>query len=342
MDSLIKEQVNLKDLCTLKIGGYAKYFAIIKTEKEIIQAARWAKENKADIFVLGGGSNIVFTNDLNKLVLKIEIPGFEIIHEDKNSTTIKIGSGEIWDKVVERTVNLNLSGIESLSLIPGTAGATPVQNVGAYGQEIADTLIELYAFDLEKEEFVTLSKEQCEFTYRNSIFKRQERKRYIITSVTLKLLKELKKIPEYPALLDYLQKNNIESPSLQQIRQAVIAIRSSKLPDPKVIPNVGSFFENPIIPIEKYNELKEMYQDIPGYKVSDETKMKVPAGWFMEKAGFKGYKKGNLGIYEKHALVIINNGEATYGELEGFKNEITDKIFGLYGVELRSEPEFIS
>lgn len=335
----IRRNVELKEMTTLRLPCKAGYFKIVQSKKDLVKACEWASKNGVEIFVLGGGSNIVLkSKTLNTLVLKMEIIRFDVLTKDEEGVCIKIGGGENWDKVVERVVEMGLSGIECLSLIPGTAGATPVQNVGAYGQEIGDVLVELEAYDTKDKKFVVMKHEECDFTYRDSIFKKD--KRFIIVSITLKLSKSKPQISGYPALIKYFEEKKINNPTLKQIRNAIIEIRNSKLPDPEKIPNVGSFFGNPIISKKTHQALLEKYPDIPSNEVEG-GKVKLYAGWLIEKAGFKGMEYKNVGVYDKQALIIINKGGGDFSQINELKNMIVSKVKDMFGVELIPEPEFV-
>jgi UDP-N-acetylmuramate dehydrogenase len=271
------------------------------------------------------------------LVLRIRIPGFTVIADDVYSTTIKIGAGEIWDSVVKRTVDMRLTGIEAMSAIPGTAGAAPVQNVGAYGQEVADTLESLEAYDTETDQMVTLQNTDCQFSYRNSIFRDSQRGRYVITSITLKLSKNLPSPPFYDSLQKYLDANSITTYLHQTIRDAVIAIRSEKLPDPTQLPNTGSFFKNAIVEDWHLPDLQAIDPNVPFYDMGDKT-YKIPSGWLIEKAGFKGKLLHGMRVYEKNALVLVNESATTYADLASAREEIATGVRAMFRVEIEQEP----
>jgi len=340
--SFILENQAISEYTTLRIGGVAKYFTRISHSNDLIKAITWAKEKSIPIFPLGGGSNIIFSKPVYPgLIIKIEIPGFTILKTEEDLVYIAIGAGENWDATVKKTVDLGLSGIEAMSLIPGTTGATPVQNVGAYGQEIKDTLESVEVYDLKEEHIKTLFNSDCKFRYRNSIFKSEEKGRYIILGIVLKLRKNTSIIPAYPSLIDYLSQKEITNPTVMDIRNAVIDVRNSKLPDPKMIPNVGSFFENPIISKEQYEKLQQKYPEITGFDLPD-NKVKVFAGWLIDQCNLKGYEFKTLKIYDKNALVITNPEKITdYRILNAFKSFIIEKVFEKFGIKLSVEPEII-
>ncbi len=329
--------LNLSNITTFKLACPVSVFRI-KNELDLYE---YFQKNNKEFFVLGGGSNIIASPDLsNKDILKIEIMGKEIIREEGDDIYIKVGAGENWDSVVEWAVSNGFSGIEALSAIPGSAGATPVQNVGAYGAEIKDVFVSLSAYDIQKKELVTLQKEDCNFTYRQSIFKSSQKGKYIITNIVLKLSKKDPIMPDYPGVKSYFEEHEIQNPSLNQIRDAIIEIRWSKLPHPEEIGNCGSFFENPIVDADFYEVLKSNYPDIKAY-ILDGGRVKIPAGWLLEKSGLKGVNFGPVGTYEKNALVIINNGDAQYQDVVNAKNQIINTVKEKFGIELKTEPEFV-
>jgi UDP-N-acetylmuramate dehydrogenase len=337
----IKENINLGDFCTLKIGGNTKYFIEVRSKEDLKEAYSFALNHKLQVFILGTGSNIVFPeDDFNGATFKIEIPGFEIISEDENEAIIKIGAGEKWDNIVKKTVETGLQGIECMSFIPGTSGATPIQNVGAFGQEIADTLVELEAFDKDKQELVIISNLDCKFGYRDSRFKSKDKGKFIITSITLKLKKNTPPTLTYSSLVKYLESKGLQNPTLQQVRESVIELRNMKLPDPNIIPNVGSFFENPLIERDELLSLQKRFPNIISFEMSD-GKYKLFAGWLIEQAGFKGFKYKRLQISPDNALVITNPDHASRVELEELKDLIITTVEDKFGVMLETEPEFV-
>lgn len=337
----ILENVDVRDFCTLHSGGKFRYMAKVSDPADLKQVYLFAREKDIRVLPIGGGSNLVFNDHvLNILALKTEILGFDILSEDDDSTTLKIGAGENWDKFVEKVCGMGLSGVEAMSAIPGTVGATPVQNVGAYGQEIKDTLVSVDVFDTLNLEYKTLTKEECNFRYRDSIFKTEEKGRYFITSVTLRLSGKVPEIPNYPGVKKYFLENNINNPSLMNIRNAIIDIRASKLPNPSDIPNVGSFFENPIVGKNIFEKIKENYPNAICFEL-DNSKVKIPAGWLIENAGLKGYNFGHVSVYDKNALVLVNNGSATGQDFANARDQIIKTVFDKFGITLEQEPEII-
>ena len=337
----IKEYVDIKDYSTLHSGGKFRYFAIISSVADLLSICEINKKDKSKIFILGGGSNVVFSDGIvDVLALKIEIKGFEIINDTDEYTDIKIGGGEAWDKIVAKTVDMNLSGLEALSAIPGTVGATPVQNVGAYGAEVKDTILELEAFDINDSKIDVLSNDDCKFGYRDSVFKNEAKGKYIIATVTYRLNKSLPKIPDYPGIKKYFIENNINNPKLKDIREAIISIRSEKLPNPKEIPNVGSFFKNPIVANNIANKIKEDFPSATFFPIDKKT-IKIPAGWLIENAGLKGKSFGNISVYNKNALVLVNTDGATYQDIIYARDEIIKIVFDKFGITLEQEPEIV-
>ncbi|HLP86569.1 MAG TPA: UDP-N-acetylmuramate dehydrogenase [Candidatus Paceibacterota bacterium] len=350
---VIQENVDIKGYSTFKIGGKFKYFTEVENINDIKEVVLFGKEKNTPLFILGGGSNIIFSDgDLNILAVKMEIKGFEIIKDTNEYTDIKIGAGENWDKIVEKTVFMNLCGFEALSAIPGTVGATPIQNVGAYGAEVKDTILEVEAFNVKPashpsqgnaggdNKIEILSNEDCKFEYRDSIFKHEAKGKYIIISVTYRLYKKRPTIPDYPGVKKYFIENNINNPSLNDIREAIIYIRNEKLPNPKDIPNVGSFFKNPIVDNSVASSLKKKFSNAKFFKV-DEYLTKIPAGWLIENAGLKGKSFGKVSIYDKNALVLVNKENATCADVISARDEIIKIVKEKFGITLEQEPEII-
>lgn len=326
----------------MQLGGKARYFVEVSKKEEVPQAVEYARTNRLRHFVLGGGANIVFLDDgFDGLIIKNSILGFDEIDKSGASSTFRFGAGENWDDIVKRTCDMELSGIEALSGIPGTMGGAPVQNIGAYGQELAETFVELEAYDTKENEFKTLNKDDCGFGYRTSIFKSSEIGRYVIISVTLRLEHKLMKPPFYASLQRYLEEHKIAEYSPANIRAAVIEVRKSKLPDPSVIANSGSFFQNPIISKALAEELLTQFSEIPQYPTK-EGKVKIPAGWLIENAGLKGVHSKHFATYDLHALVITHDGKGNSNELENFIKAIQEKVRQEFGISLKPEPQLIS
>jgi len=367
----IQENVDSKNYSTMKIGGQFRYFTTISSIEELNSVYAIAqselKYKNTPIFVLGGGSNTIFSDGIiNVFALKMEIKGFEIINETDEYVDIKVGAGENWDDFVLKTIEMNVFGIESLSLIPGTVGASPVQNIGAYGAEVKDTILEVEVFDTKDRQIKFISNEDCKFGYRDSIFKNEAKGRYIITGVIFRFNKIAngkysyekvlgrggrEPVPDhfhnnifpllsYPGVKRYFLENNINNPSLEQIRQAIIDIRMSKLPDPKFLPNSGSFFKNPIVKNSLASKIMKDYPDAKFFPI-DNNLTKIPAGWLIEKAGFKGQSFGEISVYDNNALVLVNNGNATKEDLLKAKNKIIKTVSDKFGIILEQETEII-
>ena len=338
----IHTNIPLKNLTTMKLGGPAQFFAEVHTVQELHELHQDAQTKNIPVFILGGGSNVIGRDEgFTGLVIRMKIPGFDVIADDLNSTTIKVGAGEIWDDIVKRTVDMRLSGIEAMSAIPGTCGAAPVQNIGAYGQEVADTLVSLEAYDSQTHTIVTLENADCEFSYRHSIFRGSQQGRYVITSITLKLSKSLPAPPFYESLQSYFEQHSISVYTQQTVRDAVIAIRSDKLPDPKITPNTGSFFKNAIIETWQLNDLKTTYPTIKAFDMGNGT-VKVPTGWLIDTAGLKGQLLHGMRVNEKNALVLINESAASYADLAAAREEIIGKVRDMFRIQIEQEPLEIS
>lgn len=336
---IIKENFSLKNLNTFGIDVKAKFFASLKNEevKDVLLSQKFKDIPK---LILGGGSNILFTKDFNGLVIQLSSEEIKILKENSDNIFIEADAGVIWHELVLFCVNKNFGGIENLSLIPGKAGAAPIQNIGAYGQELKDTFHSLKGFFIENGEEKIFYEDECNFGYRNSIFKKQLKNKFVITSITLKLNKNPVPNISYGAVEEELKKQNLEKITIKDVSNAVCKIRMSKLPDPKEIGNAGSFFKNPEIAVEEFKNLKEKFPDITGYKTSDNL-IKIPAGWLIEKSGLKGKKIGDTGTHKKQALVIVNYGNADGREIVKFKNFIKNEIFKNFGIELEEEVNVI-
>ena len=312
--------------------------ATADSASDVVSLYRNARKENLPIFVLGGGSNVITHDEVFEgIVLLNKIKGFEVISETDETTDVKIGAGEVWDEVVEKAIGLGLQGIEAMSGIPGTAGAAPVQNVGAYGQEIADTLISLEAYDSKTDTIITISADECDFSYRNSIFRGKEKGRYCILNITLRLNKAEPKPPYYASLQRYIDENDIREVNLSVIRVAVLNIRSEKLPDPAELPSAGSFFKNALVEKWKLEELQKEYSDIPNYAMSD-GRYKIPTGWLIDKAGLRGYRSHGMRVYEKNALVLVNDSATGYDDLAAIREEIVQIVFDKFGIKIEQEP----
>ena len=325
---------SLKEYNTFGVEVFANDFNKAENEDEILN---FLSENKNVPLILGGGSNILFKNNINKPILKIEIKGIEIIEENENTVYVSVGAGENWNDFVKWTLVKNYGGIENLSLIPGNVGSAPIQNIGAYGVELKDVFQSCRAISIDNKILKTFNKEQCNFTYRSSIFKEKLKNKYIISRVTFKLSKINHVInSEYKPLKDLLKIKRNLNPTIQDISKLVIEIRTNKLPDPKKIGNCGSFFKNPIISNSKFKNLNEYFSSVPNYKIS-ENEVKIPAAWLIEECGFKGKIEGKTGTHKKHALVIVNNGGATGKEIYDFSQKIKKSVLKKFNILLEEE-----
>jgi UDP-N-acetylmuramate dehydrogenase len=341
----IQTDVPLKDYSTMRLGGTVKYLTEIQSRSEIEEAVNWAIEHQAHPLMIGGGSNIVWRDEgFDGLLLINRIMGYEEQPEDDQNVYITVGAGENWDSVVERSVQSGLTGIEALSLVPGTAGATPIQNVGAYGQEISNTLVSIEAYDLHTRQFLTIPNADCSFGYRTSRFKTTDRDRYFICSITLHLMKQNPMPPFYRALGEYLATHHKGADyTPEEIRKAVIDIRSHKLPDPAKVANNGSFFANPIINSDTLRQIQDHYPDIPHWATEDPELTKIPAAWLIEQAGFKDHHDAETGMatWPKQPLVLINEKAKSTADLLRFKQKIVDAVQTKFGILLEQEPELL-
>lgn len=328
--------IALKSFNTFGLDVYASSLLRVKSLDQLHQALSQPSEKK---LILGGGSNILFTQDFLGLVIKNEIPGKDILQENENTVLLKIGAGENWHDLVTYCVENNWYGIENLALIPGTVGAAPMQNIGAYGVELADVFVSLDAIHRETYETKNFLLDECEFGYRSSVFKTKLRDQYVITHVTLKLNKHGKLNLAYAALNNYLSEKNI-APTLQDVYQAVIAIRQSKLPDPNEIGNAGSFFKNPMIDKAHFLALQNEYANIPFFTES-ENKIKIPAAWLIEQCGFKGQRFGDAGVHQHQALVLVNYGHAKGNELLALSERIQTAVKQKFNIELIAEVNIV-
>lgn len=328
------KKFELTALNTFGIQAFAEYFATFDSVNQLIELLACIPEKP--LTILGGGSNMLITKDLKGTVLQNRIMGKTIIHENDNYVDLKVGAGENWHELVMYTMKQNWGGLENLSLIPGCVGASPMQNIGAYGVEIKDVLLEVQAVHIDTNEIHTFSNSACEFGYRESVFKRRLKGQYVISYVIFRLSKIHKIKADYGAIKDVLIQNKIDNPTIQDISRAVIEIRSSKLPDPKVIGNAGSFFKNPVVPRKQFEELASLHPNIPSYVV-DDLSVKVPAGWLIETAGWKGKDFGNFGVHDKQALVLVNRGGAQGNDIFNLSEQIIEDIKQKFGIELERE-----
>lgn len=335
----IQENISLKPFNTFSLDKKARFFTSVNSREQLIEALIWARNLGIEVFILGGGSNILLTQDVNSLVIKIEISGIEIVKEDSDFVWVKVGAGENWHNFVLHAIENNWAGIENLSLIPGTVGASPMQNIGAYGVEIKDVFYSLRALDratLEQKEF---NAEECKFGYRESVFKNELKGKFIISSVTFKLKKKPDFNLEYGAIKEVLAAEVNSEVSLKAVSNAVIKIRQSKLPDPNEIGNAGSFFKNPTISKETWLNLRQQFPEIPGYELPEG--IKVPAAWLIEQSGWKGKRFGEIGVHEKQPLVLVNFGQGDGLEVKLLSEKIQKSVNEKFGIELMPEVNFI-
>lgn len=337
----MQENFSLKPYNTFGVDAKAKYFIEIHNIEELKDALNFSKEKSLSLLFLGGGSNILLTKDFDGLAIKLNLKGISEENLNDNEILVTAKAGENWHEFVMFCLSKNYGGLENLSLIPGNVGTSPMQNIGAYGTEIKDVFVNCQVLNLENQTVETFDLEKCRFGYRDSIFKQEGKGKYIILEVTFKLTKENHHIKtEYGAITSELQNLGIEKPTIQDVSQAVINIRQSKLPDPKQIGNAGSFFKNPTIPLAQFEALQQKFENIQGYP--NGTMVKVPAGWLIEQCGWKGKQIGNVASHKLQSLVIINaTGTATGKEIFDFSTEIINSVKEKFGITLEREVNII-
>ena len=331
----LQHNISLKPYNTFGIDVKAKTMAAFTTVDELTELLE-VKSSTDDMLVLGGGSNVLLTKNYNGWVLLNRIPGITIIKEDDAFVWVHAGAGVDWHVFVMQCINNGFGGVENLSLIPGCIGASPMQNIGAYGVEIKDVFDSLEAWSIQDNSIVTFSKDECKFGYRESIFKRTVKNQFIITSVTFRLQKNPVFNTSYGAIEQELIAMGIQNLSIKAISDAVIRIRQSKLPDPAVTGNAGSFFKNPEISIDHFEQLKISLSAIPGYPTQPDM-IKVPAGWLIEQAQWKGYREGDAGVHPKQALVLVNYANANGAQLYALSEKIIQSVLDKYGILLERE-----
>jgi len=335
----ILQNFSLKNYNTFGIEAKARQFVAVHSVAELKTVLKQHQNEKK--FILGGGSNMLLTQDVDALVIHIDLKGKKIIKEDDDFVWIEGQAGENWHEFVLWNIDQNFGGLENMSLIPGNVGTTPVQNIGAYGAEIKDTFISCEAIHIATQEMKTFTNAECNFGYRESIFKHEVKDQYIITSVVFKLTKRNHKInTSYGDILGELTKKGIENPGLKDVSNAVIAIRQSKLPDPKELGNSGSFFKNPIVLKVDFEKIHQKFPEMKFYEVS-ETEVKIPAGWLIEQAGFKGKRFGDAGVHKNQALVLVNYGNATGQEILAVSKDIQKTVFETFGIHIEAEVNVI-
>ena len=335
----VAENFSLKNYNTFGVDVMARKFISVHSTDELRDVLQQAYAS--EIFVLGGGSNMLLTKDIDKTVIHIGLKGIELISESRDEVVLKVGAGENWHQFVLYCIEKGYGGLENLSLIPGNVGTAPVQNIGAYGVELKDSFESCEAMRIQTLEIDSFNAEQCEFGYRNSVFKNKLKGEYIITSVNFRLSKKDHKLSTtYGAIQAELDKHEIKEPTIKNVSDAVISIRQQKLPDPRELGNSGSFFKNPVIKETEFKKLQKQFPEMPFYAVHP-NQIKIPAGWLIDQAGLKGYRQGDAGVHKNQALVLVNYGNATGQEILALSKEIQDKIYKKYGIQLEPEVNVI-
>lgn len=332
----IQANYNLKELNTFGIEAFSKYFCSFENTDELKELLQLNNVRNEEKLILGGGSNLLFTKDFEGIVLKNDIPNIEIISEDNNEINLKVGAGVNWHEFVMYCVNNKYYGIENLSLIPGNVGAAPMQNIGAYGVEVKNVITLVEAVEITTGETTSFKNNECNFDYRSSIFKTTHKNQFIISYVHFKLSKQPNFNISYGAIASELEKMNVKELNIKDISQAVINIRSSKLPNPKEIGNAGSFFKNPVVKNEIVEVISKEFPEAPIYKVND-NESKLAAGWLIEQCGWKGKKISNYGVHAKQALVLVNYGGATGKEIYDLSESILESVKEKFNIELERE-----
>lgn len=336
MSLTIQEQVSLRPYNSLAVDVRARYFVRVHSVEQLCEALRWAKAQKLEVLLLGGGSNLVLSKDFAGLVLQLDLRGIDWIEDDTEQAVVRVQAGENWHAFVQWSLAQGLSGLENLSLIPGSVGAAPVQNIGAYGVEAKDAIVQVQALERESLTPVTLSAAECMFAYRDSVFKQQP-SRWVITSVDFRLSRTAHLKLDYGPIQDWLTQLGINSPSAADVSRAVIAIRQSKLPDPAQLPNTGSFFKNPVVSAEQAQRLQHEFPQLVSYPMAD-GQVKLAAGWLIEQAGWKGFREGDAGVHAQQALVLVNYGHATGRDILELASRIQADIAKRFSVQLEIEP----
>lgn len=335
----VTRNASLKSYNTFGIDVKAKTLISVTNIDELISVLK--NNYEEDLFILGGGSNMLLTKDVDTNVIHIDLKGIDVVRETGESVFVKANAGENWHEFVLYTLQHNWGGLENLSLIPGNVGTSPIQNIGAYGVELKDYFYSCEAINIQTLEIVNFTAEECEFAYRNSIFKEKLKGKFIITNVVFQLTKTNHKLlTNYGAINDALKEMGVENPEIKDISNAVIKIRQEKLPDPKILGNSGSFFKNPVINTPEFEILKKQFPEIPHYSVG-ENNIKIPAGWLIDKAGLKGYREGDAGVHKNQALVLVNFGEATGEEILNLARKVQTEIFTKFNIQLEPEVNII-
>lgn len=337
----IEKNKDISSYLTIKVGAKAKFFVIVTTKEELIEAMKFAKKKSLEIFILGGGSNTVITKNLSLLVIKNEIKGKEVKRETKNNVFLEIKSGESWPKLVNHTLDLNLSGLENLASIYGTVGAAPIQNIGAYGAEFKDVFISLVAVDLKTGNERVFTKEDCQLGYRDSVFKNKYKNKYFIYSLIIRLDKQTKLNLSYKALSEALKAAKLKEITAKDVAFVVNKIRTEKLPNPAVLPNAGSFFKNPEIRDSVLKKIQVKYPEVPVFPSSKKGMIKIPAAWLIEQVGLKGRRFKNVGMYEKQALIMINYGGAKGSDVVQMIKRIQGLVKASFAIDLEPEVRLV-
>jgi UDP-N-acetylmuramate dehydrogenase len=333
----IQQDVDLAPLHTLRLPSRARYFIAASDDREVLDAVRWAQERELAVLVLGEGSNLVLPRQLNALVLQLSSSGFNATDDPVTSTvTIDVAAGENWHRFVTSMLANGYYGLENLALIPGTVGAAPVQNIGAYGKEIDQHIVSVRVLDTHTGVWSTLARDDCQFSYRHSVFKERPR-RYIITRVCLELSRTPVINDTYAALRAELDRRGIEHPTPRELFDAVVTIRQQKLPNPATLPNAGSFFKNPLVDMQQYQALRQQYPGLVAYPQGDD-RVKLAAGWLIERAGFKGLYENGVGMHHQQALVLVNAQGADADAVLAYANKVVSAVHALFGVNLEREP----
>ena len=337
----MKANINLQPYNSFGFNATAKYFVEINDARELDRLFRTPEYKKEKHLILGGGNNILFTKEFfDGIVILMNNKGIKSVADEGNKVIVRAQAGEDWPEFVRKMVEKGLYGVENLAHIPGTVGAAPVQNIGAYGMELKDSFVKCEAVNLETGKKRTFDNKECVFGYRSSIFKTMLRGQYVITSVDFQLLKQADLKLDYGNIRNYLSEHNMEQPTLIQLHDAICAIRDAKLPDPRRIGNAGSFFKNPVIKVEQFEALKQQYPNIPHYEEPND-KVKVPAGWLIEQAGWKGWHDEHVGVYEKQALVLVHLGGGTGKDIVDLAKKIQDSVEAKFGIAITPEVNFV-
>ncbi len=332
----LEENKDLSSLNTMAVPATARFFVEAESVSELQEAISWGSDQSLPVYVIGGGSNVILESKIDALVIKPSIQGITRVEEGDNYL-VTAGAGENWHNFVEYCVSHGYHGIENLALIPGNVGAAPIQNIGAYGVELKDVFVRLEALEISTNTILNFSFSECQFQYRESVFKRQYKNQFIILAVTLRLTRVIKPALDYPALRKALREENV---SAREIVDAVIGIRQSKLPDPKILPNSGSFFKNPIVSVDKYHQLKTLFEDLVCFDF-DENNKKLAAAWLIEKAKWKGKEKYGVKVHADHALVITNPNRCGAGDILKMVSDIQQDVRDQFGIDLEMEPQRI-